>query len=123
MPHSDNVYLKLEHILKRSKNPLTCTDLYDKPEIRAEAKSSDAVSDHLGYMWRRGLVTRIPAPRTGTKSARYAYSWRKEADAPTKPVSVDDVKTKKVRGFDVKKEPDGSVTLATEELVINIRRK
>lgn len=118
-----SVYSKLEKLLKQSKDPLTCTDLYDRAEIRAVSESADDISNRLGYMWRRGLLTRLPAPRTGTKSARYAYIWRKEVDLPHKPVAIEDVKPKKIHGFDIRTERDGSVVLSTKELEITVRKK
>lgn len=118
-----SIYTEIEKILKRSKNPLTCTDLYDKPEIRKEAESVQQVSDSLGYLWRRGLLARQPAPRTGAKSARYAYSWRSDADKPAKPVTIEDVEPTRIHGFDVRKEPDGSVTLITDKLEITVKRR
>lgn len=116
-------YLKMESLLKRSKQPLTCADLYEKPEVRALVKSTDEVSDCLGYMWRRGLLVRTTAPRTGEKSARYAYTWRLKDEAPPKLVSVDDFKKKGLRGLDFRKEPDGAITLISDGLEITVRRR
>lgn len=118
-----SIYTKLENILKRSKHPMTCVDLYDKPEIREVAKDTDMVSDALGYMWRRGLLSRLPAPRTGVKSARFAYTWHPNSDRPTKPVTVNDVKPKRLRGLEVEKLPDGSIKLLSETLEITVRRR
>jgi hypothetical protein len=118
-----SVYNKLEKVLKQAKEPLTCVDLYERTEIRATAESANDVSNRLGYMFRRGLLTRLPAPRTGTKSARFAYTWRKEVDLPKEPVTVDDVKPKRIHGFDVSQEKDGSVTLTTKDLEITVRRR
>lgn len=54
-------------------------------EIRSEAVSefggpegnvrqaTNKVSDVLGFMWRRNLVVRYPAPKTETSFARYVY--------------------------------------------------
>lgn len=116
-------YLKMEALLKRSKQPLTCADLYEKPEIRALVKSTDEVSDCLGYMWRRGLLTRATAPRTGEKSARYAYSWRSKDEPPARPISIDDIKKKGLDGLDFRQEPDGAITVISDDFEITIRHK
>lgn len=117
------IYVKLEKLLKQAKQPLTRTDLYDRAEIREMAKSADDVSDRLGYMWRRKLLTRVPAPRTGMKSARWAYSWRKEVDLPVKPVSVEEAKPQRLKGLEYRREPDGAVTIISDKLEITVRRK
>jgi hypothetical protein len=117
------IYVKLEKLLKQANKPLTCTDLYDRAEIRELVKSADDVSDRLGYMWRRKLLSRVPAPRTGMKSARWAYSWRKEVDTPKKPVTVEDVKPQKLKGLEYRREPDGAITIISDKLEITIRKK
>lgn len=118
-----SVYIKLEKALKQAKQPLTCIDLFDKPEIRSSVKDTDQVSNHLGYMFRRGLLTRVPAPRAGVKTARYAYSWRSDADKPSRPVTVEEVKPKRLGGLDIRKQPDGSIVLSSDKLEITVRRK
>lgn len=120
-------YLKIEAVLKRAKHPLTCAEVYDRPEIKAVVDSSDETSDCLGYMWRRGLLQRTTAPRTGEKSARYAYSWRSRNETPPKPVAVDELealkKQKGLRGLEFRKEPDGAITLISDDLEITVRRR
>ena len=121
-----SAYLKLEKVLKRASQPLTCTDLFEKTEINSleEIASPDDVSDRLGYMWRRGLLTRQPAPRKGAKSARYAYSWRSDAEQPAVPKTIDDIKIGRVVGqLDIQKKRDGSVVFTTEDFEITVRRK
>lgn len=116
-------YIKLEALLKRSKQPLTCAELYDKPEIRALVKSTDEVSDCLGYMWRRGLLARTNAPRTGEKSARYAYTWRPKAEKPTALISIDDIRKKGLAGLDFRQEPDGGITVIAGDIEITVRHR
>jgi hypothetical protein len=71
----------------------------DIPEIRKEAVAefggsskdvrvaTNKLSDALGFMWRRGLLTRYPAPRTDLSLARYAYSWAGDTSAePSRPI-------------------------------------
>lgn len=78
------IYKVLEHLLRESDTPLTSVQLWDAPEVREHAKSAEKVSDHLGLMWRRGLVQRWTAPKDSLARARYAYTWidQPEANVP-----------------------------------------
>lgn len=58
-------------------DPQTCVELFDRPEVREHAESANRVSDYLGGLWRKGLVVRTPAPKTGNHSARWAYSLKR----------------------------------------------
>ena len=78
--NEQGLFYALEVILKAATEPLTCTQIYDDNfEVREHATSANRVSDYLGGMWRKGQVTRSPAPRIGGSSARWAYSWKQEA--------------------------------------------
>lgn len=66
--------------------PMTVTTLMDIPEVRQAALdaytadddvrvATNKLSDALGFMWRRGLLTRFPAPKESNSFARYAYIW------------------------------------------------
>lgn len=77
------IYTVLENALRESSEALTCVALMDLPEVRAAAVAeygkdirvtTNKVSDALGHMWRRNLLTRFPAADT-TTLARYAYKW------------------------------------------------
>lgn len=72
----------------------------DNPEIRKETLlefggkerdvrvATNKLSDTLGFMWRRGLLTRYPAPRGELSFARFAYSWASNSkDEPAGPIS------------------------------------
>lgn len=70
---------------------LTVTALMDIPEVRAAALeeytadddvrvATNKLSDALGLMWRRGLLTRYPAPKESNSFARYAYIWDQSED-------------------------------------------
>jgi hypothetical protein len=69
------IYQVIERLLKQSKRPLTCVELFDAPEVRQHASDTNKVSDYLGHMHRRGLLDKHPAPK-GMGAARYAYSWK-----------------------------------------------
>lgn len=81
----DSVYKALEEVLRNSKEPLTRNEVWDKsPEVRerADDKGINGVSDKLGFMWRKGLLIRYPAPRTSTSFARFSYAWKPEKIEP-----------------------------------------
>lgn len=66
----------LERILKASDKPLDCQTLYDMPEVREFAGSANRVSDYLGGLWRKGLVTRTAAAKTDGSRSRWEYLWK-----------------------------------------------
>lgn len=70
------IYAVLEQLLRATKEPLTCTDLFDNPSVKKHADSPNRVSDYVGHMWRRGLLQRWTAPRDLTSKARFAYTWK-----------------------------------------------
>lgn len=82
------IYQVIEEILKKAKRPMTCNDLWDNNEQVRELEHEGGVnkiSDYLGFMWRKGLISRYPAPKTSTNFARFAYIWKQEMPAVTKP--------------------------------------
>lgn len=67
----------LEEILKNSPEPLDCNELYDMERVREIAPSANRVSDYLGVMFRRGLVSRVPVDRAEANNrARWKYLWK-----------------------------------------------
>lgn len=91
------IYQVLEEYLRIQEAPATVGTLMDIPAVRKAATAefgsdirvaSDKVSDALGFMWRRGLLTRYPAPKDSKSLARFAYAWDAKQDArPVVPVS------------------------------------
>ena len=90
------IYQVLEARLRAAASPLTCKDLMNYDDVRTEAiaaygkdiqASTNQVSNALGLMWRRGLLTRFPAPRSGTTYSKFAYIWATTIEAPVKPMS------------------------------------
>lgn len=79
------IYQVLERHLREADGPLTCVDLMDRNDVRAEAlkefggkerdvrQATNKLSDALGFMWRRGLLTRFPAPKGSHSLARFSY--------------------------------------------------
>lgn len=75
--HKDGLYGALEEVLKKSKEPLSCAELFEVDAIRKHASTVNRVSDYLGNMWRAGEVARVanPAP-TAQSRARFLYAWK-----------------------------------------------
>ncbi len=86
-------YRIIEALLRKATAPMTCNDLWDADmklrELEKE-RGADAVSDMLGFMWRKGLLVRYPAPRTSTSFARFAYTWKEDPPANVFPIKPPD---------------------------------
>lgn len=126
------IYQVLEKHLREAPEPLTCVDLIDRSDIYREFSKeyggdkqslTNKVSDALGFMWRRGLVTRFPAPRNTVTLARYSYVWDKKQDARSmeSPPSVPLPDLKK-SGFIVNEYGDG-VMIEFEKFIVWVRPK
>jgi hypothetical protein len=76
---SHGIYHVLETLLRDSKTPLTCVDLYDDATVRQFSESVSRTSDYLGHMFRRGILGRTPAPKSTNSQARWAYFLKDEA--------------------------------------------
>lgn len=50
----------LEVELRAADGALDCVTLFDRPSIRAHSQTVNRVSDYLGHLWRKGLVSRVP---------------------------------------------------------------
>lgn len=74
------IYHVLEKRIRASGIPLTCVDLFDDPEVKTHVDNVNRLSDYLGHMYRRGLLSRIPAPKSINSQAKWAYTWK---DQPT----------------------------------------
>lgn len=89
--HND-LFPALEAILREAEEPLDCNQLFDMAPIRALAPSANRVSDYLGVMFRRGLVSRVASDsRSEGSRARWKYVWKKK-DRPgwkAPPAAVD----------------------------------
>ena len=59
--------------LSIANEPLHCYDLFDKPDIAELTKSTMVTSNYLSYMWRKGMVTRLPAGTTPGVKVRWVY--------------------------------------------------
>lgn len=110
------IYQILEEALRKREEPVTCAILMDDPAVRKAAiaeygkdirVATDKVSDALGFMRGRGLLTRYPAPKDSRSLARFSYAWDFKQDA--KPVvPVQSLITKKT-GLLITEQDGGSV--------------
>lgn len=72
----EGLFQALEEELKKAKEPVDCNTLFDRPKVRQHAQTVNRVSDYLGNMWRKGQVTRLPAPRMENTRSRWLYTWK-----------------------------------------------
>jgi hypothetical protein len=79
----------LESILRESPRPLDCHELYEMESVRAIAQSVNRVSDYLGVLFRKGLLSRVPSDGASKSRARWQYMWKdKELPEWKKPREV-----------------------------------
>lgn len=73
--HND-LFPAIEAALRAADEPLDCNQLFAMPSIRDIAPSTNRVSDYLGILFRRGLVSRIASDRADGSKTRWKYIWR-----------------------------------------------
>jgi len=81
--HND-LFPLIEGALKEATEPLDCNQLFDMADIREVAPSANRVSDYLGVLFRRGLVTRVANTDRDGSRARWKYMWRDKKPAKWK---------------------------------------
>lgn len=128
----DEIYEVLSRAFEGCKTPLTCVDLMDNPEVRAAAinrwgsdiqESTEKLSDTLGFMWRRNVLDRFPAPSSTRSRARFAYAKAgefRDFDTPMKYIPPE--KTKNKGNVEII-EKDGELVINLEGFTIVIRPK
>lgn len=134
---ADPLYPLVTKALEESDNPQTCAMLMERFDIRSAAcarfgddirVATYKLSDLLGFMWRKGLLLRSPAPVLSTSSlARYAYSIKKRDEGSTpEPVQFISPATRtresSKQSFVVQETQDG-VVLDFEHFTVVIRNK
>lgn len=121
----DGLFPVLEAALKAASEPLDCQTLYDMPAVQKHASSVNRVSDYLGGLWRKGLVVRLPAPKTGESRARWMYEWKgqKGAKIYDHPALEYAPKVLSDRPSLLVTEEGNMITLETPFLTIQIRQK
>lgn len=125
------IYAILEKLLRATNEnkPLTCTDLFDDPEVKKYADSPNRVSDYIGHMWRRGLLQRWTAPRNLNNKARYAYTWKDKTTVEPVPDKASRMPDLKVLKSPLTKpnvtiiEDENEIVLDFAEFTITVRSK
>ena len=121
-----NLYGALERALKESTAPVTCATLLRIDYVYEAARKgfgsdiSDItrrLSDTLGYMWRRGLLSRYRNTDISSQS-QYSYSWFEQDVEPVPSPARNSSKPT----FDVVELKDG-IKIEFEHFVVTIRRR
>lgn len=134
---ADPLYPLVTKALEESDSPQTCAMLMDRFDIRtaACARFGDDIrvatyklSDLLGFMWRKGLLLRSPAPVLGTSSlARYGYSIKRHVEkSVSEPIPFVPPTAKsgeKHKPNFVVQETDEGVVLDFEHFTVVVRSK
>jgi hypothetical protein len=128
------IYSVLEDAMTGLTEPITCAELMDRPEVRASAVekygsdvqiATNKLSDHLGFMWRRGVLERYPADSSNTR-ARFAYLWKQVTVPQPKAMpnarSVNNLDGNR-RNLDIVDNGDGSVSVHLDNFIINIKHR
>lgn len=126
---NEEIYAVLTEKLEKVSQPITCVDAMDNPEIRAAAlrrwgadlpAATMKLSDHLGYMWRKGLLDRFNAPPT-TSMARHTYALKGRFSSYDTPIPyVPPVQTKNKGDLEII-EKDGEIILNFEKFTVVIK--
>lgn len=126
------IYQLVSDHLEKVTEPVTCATLMENPAIRKEAVSeyggptrdvqlaTNKLSDLLGFMWRRGLLTRYPAPRTETSFAKYAYTMAEVKEVEAKEIPPPARLTK--HGVIITEHAEG-IEIELDKMTIFIRPK
>jgi hypothetical protein len=78
----ENLLEVLERIMASVDRAMDCNELFEIPEVRANAASANRVSDYLGNLWRKGKLMRVPVPEPG-RGARWKYQWKNKITTGT----------------------------------------
>jgi len=81
----EGLYQLLEKILFEATEPMDSLQIYDLAEVRQMAASANRVSDYLGNMWRKGLLSRVPSGSEG-RGPRWKYAWKNKVPPSQKAV-------------------------------------
>lgn len=82
--------------------------------------ATNKLSDTLGFMWRRDVLDRFPAPRGNSTRARYAYMLKKKEVKKLLPLPSPSTGKKPV--FTVT-ESDHDVTIEFDNVTLIVRRR
>lgn len=126
---ADQIYDAIETALAKANAMQTCADLMENPEVRAAAidrfgkdiqVTTNKMSDTLGFMWRRGILDRFPAPPSRSM-ARFAYALKNKI-AEAEPIRFDQTPKLGKHALGIT-ERDGEVILDFQQFTIIVRPK
>lgn len=127
---ADAVYEAVENALHGAKSPMTCASIMDDPEVRKAALerfgndaqvATNKLSDVLGYMWRRGILDRYPAPPSRSM-ARYAYALKNQNFGDGESVELKPIDRLGKHALSIT-EKNGEVILDFQQFTIIVRPK
>lgn len=72
----NDLFPAIEAVLRNANEPLDCNQIFRIPEVNQIAPSANRVSDYLGILFRRGMVSRVPSDRSDGSKSRWKYVWR-----------------------------------------------
>jgi hypothetical protein len=128
---SKEIYAIIEKHLRSATAPMTCVDLMDISEIREEACeefgediriTTNRLSDTLGFMWRRNLLTRYPSSGERGQMARWAYIWTAENITREPPQPAPPPSYKGRQGVNITEREDG-VMIEFDKFYVFVRPK
>ena len=123
------MYRLVEKYLKANKQPMTCNALMEIDEVRTAALEEfggpdenlqlaiNKTSDLLGFMWRRGLLSRYSAPKGSTSFARYSYEWSSKEEPEAKPILPPPSPSAIKQKLNIQETPNG-VEIELEGMII-----
>jgi len=138
------IYTRIEDILRaQGSTPATCTEIYDShfdlhghidlrkqtdgPMSAEERRRADIgrLSDYMGHMWRRGLLTRHTSPGGGSNGqARYSYTLKECDHMPQRLPDPETLSHKTIRKQQIEiTETDRGLIIELEDFQLLIRRK
>jgi len=114
----------LEAALRAASEPLDAQAFFDMSSVKEHAASVNRVSDYLGNLWRKGLVTRLPAPKNENSRSRWLYQWKGQKGPKIYDAAQDYVPRVLADRPSVLITEEGNViTLEFPNLLISIRQK
>lgn len=127
---NDGIYDVITQTLEKCNKPQTVSDLMAVPSIYTAAlqrwgndkvRAGEKLSDTLGFMWRRGVLDRFPAPPSRSM-ARYAYALVNRFTTDGELQKIEAPATKN-RGDMTVVEKDGEVVIELKDFTIVIKPK
>ena len=127
---ADEIYPVITEALEKSARVQTCADLMANANVftavtarwgEDKVRASEKLSDTLGFMWRRGVLDRFPAPPSHSL-ARYAYALAGRFGNDGQLKKIEQPSTKHKGDLSVV-EKDGEVIIELANFTIVVKSK